>query len=256
MITAQEINNYLLSVFPAENAMEYDNVGLLVGEASRDIKKIYIALDCTMSVVESAIQGGYDMIITHHPLIFGGISRITSEDINGSIVLKLAQNRISYCALHTNLDYRDEYSNSCIVKRIWGDSAKIKAAPKDKAFCGVVAEIPTSSLTDTVGLIKQGLNASGVITLSENREVRRIFVQGGALDEDSVPFISDAGIDLVVSGEIKHHICVLLENMNISSIIAGHNATERTYLPTLKQLINDKYPDLEIFVDFGNESFM
>ena len=63
---------------PREQALDWDNVGLLVGDKEQEIHKGYVALDLTDAVLEHAIDCGADMILTHHPLIFGGIKRVNA----------------------------------------------------------------------------------------------------------------------------------------------------------------------------------
>ena len=65
-------------------AMNWDNVGLLAGRYEKDVKKIYIAVDATDEVVDAAISEGADMLITHHPLIFSGLKKITDGDFVGN----------------------------------------------------------------------------------------------------------------------------------------------------------------------------
>lgn len=65
---------------PREQALDWDNVGLLVGDKEQEIHKGYVALDLTDAVLEHAIDCGADMILTHHPLIFGGIKRVNADD--------------------------------------------------------------------------------------------------------------------------------------------------------------------------------
>ena len=58
-------------------ACDWDNVGLLAGSLEKDIQKVYIALDASDEAVEAAVANGADLLLTHHPLIFKGIKRIT-----------------------------------------------------------------------------------------------------------------------------------------------------------------------------------
>ena len=89
---------------PASYAEEWDNIGLLVGRRDKEVKTIYIALDATDDVIEEAVSLGADMLLTHHPLIFRKMSRITTDDFIGRRVYKLMRNDISYFAMHTNFD--------------------------------------------------------------------------------------------------------------------------------------------------------
>ena len=65
-----------------------------------------MSLDATDEVVRMAAEGGYDMLITHHPMLFSAIKRVTDQDMNGRRLLELIRNDISYYAMHTNYDTR------------------------------------------------------------------------------------------------------------------------------------------------------
>jgi dinuclear metal center YbgI/SA1388 family protein len=83
---------------------KWDNCGFVVGDASLDVSKALIALDCTEAVIDEAIQIGADIVITHHPLIFGGVKKISTSNWLGRIIYKAIKNNIViYCA-HTNMD--------------------------------------------------------------------------------------------------------------------------------------------------------
>ena len=83
----------------------YDNAGLLVGDASTEVKGVLISLDCTEEVVEEAIKKGCNLIIAHHPIVFSGLKRITGANYVERTVIKAIQNNIALYASHTNLDH-------------------------------------------------------------------------------------------------------------------------------------------------------
>lgn len=85
-------------------ACSWDNVGLLVGNTEKDIKKVYIALDATDEAVEEAAAEKADLLLTHHPLIFQGMKRITEQDFIGRRVIALIRADMCYYAMHTNFD--------------------------------------------------------------------------------------------------------------------------------------------------------
>lgn len=99
-----EIIRVIEASYPREAALDFDNVGLLAGRTDREVSRVYIALDATDAVIEEAAAWGADMLITHHPLIFSPLKRVTDEDFVSRRVLKLIQNDISYYAMHTNYD--------------------------------------------------------------------------------------------------------------------------------------------------------
>ena len=92
--------------YPTRYALEWDNVGLLAGRMDKEIKKIYIALDATDEVIDEAVTWGADMLLTHHPMIFKPVKRVTDQDFIGRRLMKMIQNDLSYYAMHTNYDVK------------------------------------------------------------------------------------------------------------------------------------------------------
>ena len=83
----------------------YDNAGLLVGDSSAEVKGVLISLDCTEEVVDEAIKKGCNLIISHHPIVFSGLKRITGANYVERTVIKAIQHNIALYASHTNLDH-------------------------------------------------------------------------------------------------------------------------------------------------------
>jgi len=100
----REIIKLMEKLAPCKYALEWDNVGLLVGRDNKDVKTVMVALDSSMAVIEEAVKNNVDMLITHHPLIFSPIKRVNFNDPIGKKIFLLANNDISYYAAHTNLD--------------------------------------------------------------------------------------------------------------------------------------------------------
>jgi dinuclear metal center YbgI/SA1388 family protein len=84
--------------------MDYDNVGLLVGDPSAEVKSILTCLDVTEAVVEEAVSKNVQLIVAHHPLIFNKIGSINPTNEQGKIIYKLIKNDIGLLVAHTNLD--------------------------------------------------------------------------------------------------------------------------------------------------------
>lgn len=100
----RHISTFLNQWAPPSTKLDYDNVGLLVGDPNQEISRALTCLDITLDVVGEAIQNDCDLIVAHHPLIFKGIDRINPTNEQGKIIFKLIKNDISLIAAHTNLD--------------------------------------------------------------------------------------------------------------------------------------------------------
>ena len=98
----KEIIQVIEASYPREAALGFDNVGLLAGRAEKEVNRIYLALDATDAVIDRAIEAGADLLVTHHPLIFNPMKKVTDEDFIGRRILKIIQNDLCYYAMHTN----------------------------------------------------------------------------------------------------------------------------------------------------------
>ena len=103
-IQVQHISTFLHEWAPPSTKLDYDNVGLLVGDPNQEISTILTCLDVTLEVVDEAIEKDCDLIVAHHPLIFQSIDRINPTNEQGKIIFKLIKNDIALIAAHTNLD--------------------------------------------------------------------------------------------------------------------------------------------------------
>ena len=104
MKTCGEIRDWFNERWPESLACQWDNVGLLVGRAGKEIQKIYVTLDVTDEDVEAAVSMGADMILSHHPLIFGPVKRINDAAPQGRRLLTLIREDICCYGGHTSFD--------------------------------------------------------------------------------------------------------------------------------------------------------
>lgn len=103
-MVCEQIIRVLEKQSPRECACGWDNVGLLVGDQNKEVRRIYVALDATDETIDEAKEAGADLLLTHHPLIFKGIKKINREDFIGRRIIELIKNDMAYYAMHTNFD--------------------------------------------------------------------------------------------------------------------------------------------------------
>ena len=119
MTTVADILKYIESIAPPYMAESWDNVGLLCGRKTREVKKILVALDSFRSVIDEAIEVGADLIVTHHPLIFGEELKAVNEDTEtGRCLLTLMERGIAAINAHTNLDMAPGGINEVLAQRL------------------------------------------------------------------------------------------------------------------------------------------
>lgn len=253
MSRIKDITDYLDELFPPESAEEWDNSGLQTGKRDQKVTSAVLSLDVTSSAIKKCVDTGSNLLITHHPLIFGGTDTVSEEDTNGLLLSLLIRNNITYYAAHTNLDKASKYSNFVLAERLGGVPESIKEV--NGTDYGAYFELPdTVTLSEYMKYIKKALNSTGTISINNTSDtLRKVFVQGGAFEEDDIQAVKESGADIVVSGEIKHHVTVLLAHMGILSVIAGHNATERVFMENLTEVLKKKFSSIDFYYDEGNE---
>ena len=126
----KEITSYLESIAPRALQESYDNSGLLVGNPNRDIDKVLISLDATEEVVDEAIAKGCGMIISHHPIIFGGLKSFTGKNYVERTVMAAIKNDVALYAIHTNLDNIHTGVNRAIGEKLGVTNMEVLAPKK------------------------------------------------------------------------------------------------------------------------------
>ena len=104
MKTVREIHEFLQTLAPESMQESWDHVGLLCGRANAPVTRILVALDPFRAACEEAKALGAQMIVTHHPIMFGAVKRVTDETREGRLMLDMGQAGISHAAAHTTLD--------------------------------------------------------------------------------------------------------------------------------------------------------
>ncbi|MCX7904104.1 MAG: Nif3-like dinuclear metal center hexameric protein [Caloramator sp.] len=141
-VSAKNIIDYLEKIFPPSLAEEYDNVGLLIGDKEKNVKKILFSLDVTKETLDEAVKLGCDMIISHHPLIFTPLKKIRTDDYIGNVIIKAVKNDINIYAAHTNFDNAEEGLNDFLAKLLELDNIETLSAHKETRLYKLVVFVP------------------------------------------------------------------------------------------------------------------
>ncbi|HEO8418618.1 Nif3-like dinuclear metal center hexameric protein [Niallia sp. FSL W8-0635] len=159
----KNINGYeIISLFeqfsPKKYAMEGDKIGLQVGDLSRPVKRVMIALDVLDEVVEEAISQGVDLIIAHHPPIFRSLSKITMDNPSGKLMHKLIKHDIAVYAAHTNLDVAKGGVNDLLSDALGLQDAEVLVPTYEDKLKKLVVYVPK----DHAEQLKKAIGDAGV----------------------------------------------------------------------------------------------
>lgn len=134
----------------------YDNSGLICGDANAEIASALVSLDCTEEVVLEAKAKGCGLIISHHPILFKGIKRLTGSNYVERTLLLAIKNDIAIYAIHTNLDHVQHGVNAMICEKLGLTNTRI-LAPKDNVLLKLGVYVPQSNAED----LRNALFAAG-----------------------------------------------------------------------------------------------
>lgn len=212
----------------------YDNSGVLV-DAGEDIKGVLFTLDLTFAAIERAKEIGANLIICHHPAIYGKISdvRIDDERLTGSKIVQCLKAGISVIAMHLNLDAAVGGIDDCLMQGVAqaaGEDfpmAQSVMHPLEDGGYGKAYDLPQISVQKLAENMKKVFSTSRVLYYGGEKTVRRaVSCCGAGADEESILFAAKAGADVFISADFKHHLLELAVEKGMGVIVLTHYASE------------------------------
>lgn len=141
----KDLLSFLEKLAPFAYQESYDNSGLLVGDANREITGVVVALDCTEAVIDEAVSVGANVVLTHHPIVFKGLKRLTGNNYVERTVIKAIENKVALIAIHTNLDNMPDGVNRVIADRLGLKNQRI-LSPKEGLLSKIAVFVPGEHL--------------------------------------------------------------------------------------------------------------
>ena len=259
--TIGQVASWLDATFHSELQEDYDNAGFLVGERQVPCTGILIALDLTPAVADEAITLGFNLIVTHHPLIFSGLRRITSDNEAGRTVISLIRHGIAVYAAHTNLDNLPWGVNGILSEKLGLQNTRILKPMDQENGAGMVGELPEPTPVDAfLHKVKEVL---GIPTLrtspltthhSSLTTITRVALCGGS----GASFISDAiaaKADIYITADLKYHDFQRAEG-RIILVDAGHYETEQFAKEIFYRAISEKFSNFACRISTRQESLV
>ena len=261
-----EKNNYLCTNFRGQmkikeivSALErfaplplqdgFDNAGLQIGLTEAEATGALLCLDVTEAVIDEAIALGYNLIVSHHPLIFKGFKSITGKDYVERCIMKAIQNDIVIYSAHTNLDNAQGGVNYKIAEKIGLKNVQVldpKMQGEVVAGAGVVGELnEPETETDFLKRIKR-LFEVGCLKHNRlnGRLIQKVALCGGS-GAFLLPKAVDEGADVFITGEVKYHDYFYYDNRILVAEI-GHYESEQYTKEIFYSIIREMFPELEI----------
>ncbi len=217
---------------PISTCQKWDNSGWQINLGIEDTNKILLALDVTPSAVNEAIEKKCDFILSHHPIFFNNI-----KAIDAPYIIKAIKNDIQVYSAHTNLDIAQggvsEYlAEKCGFTEL--DTAfefiKYKQFDKEKNFSKLISKLKTVFSLPSVRVVN-----------SRRKTYKSIAFCSGS-GAEFIPDLEKIGIDVFITGDLKHHQALSANNMTIIDL--GHFHSERFVVEIFQNILKNE--DVEI----------
>ena len=253
---AKDIIKIIEDRAPLGLAYSWDNSGFLCGDINKEVEKVYLTLDVNMYTVDEAVKSGADMILSHHPIMFGGIKRIDFNTPDGYVISKLIKNDIALYAAHTTMDTAKDGLNDMLAEKLGIVSSDVIEKNESYDGCGLgrIGKINTPvTLAEFAVTVKEALKTPFVRVSGGKETVINTAAVGSGACSDIIPLAAKMGADVMVTADMKYHIAIDSVESGICVIDAGHYPTERFVTDIFADLL--KNCDLELIYSSESDIF-
>lgn len=245
----KEITQYLEAVAPSHLQESYDNAGLIVGDDQMECTGCLISLDVTEAVIEEASANGCNLVVAHHPIIFGGLKQLIGATYVERTVILAIKKGVAIYAIHTNLDNVLHGVNAMIADRLKVNNLSIlrpKSGDTPSIGAGVIGTLkkPVDEL-EFLAFLKNSMQ-TGCIRHTQllGKPIQKVALCGGSgsfLLKDAIV----AGADVFVTGDFKYHEFFDAEDKILIADI-GHYESEQFTIPLLYGYLSEKFPNFAL----------
>ncbi len=252
----KEVVDALERIAPLPLQADFDNAGLQTGLTEADVSGALLCLDVTEAVVDEAVSKGCNLIVSHHPLIFRKLRRISDEDMVQRTVRKAIKNDITIVSMHTNMDAARGGVNHKIAEKLGltdlaflGKTSSVDGVEGGE---GVIGTLPEPLAADDFVLrLKQRFGVECVMCNELlRRPIRRVALCGGAGD-----FLLDeavrTGADAFVTGEMHYHQYFGHEQ-EIQICVMGHYQSEQFTPEIFEEVLRRECPGVRTCITTVN----
>lgn len=236
---------------PSALSCDWDNDGLMCcPDTEKDVSRVLVALDITAEVVTRAIEGGYDAIVSHHPLIFSPLRAVNPNDPVAKKVIRLLGAGITAMSFHTRLDAVEGGVNDVLANALGLE--EVSSFGENGEEIGRIGTLPEAvTLEAFARTVKQTLGADQITFADAGLPVRRVAVLGGG-GASEVLAAKRAGADTYLTGELKHNNLTDAPETGINLLAGGHFHTENLVCDRICEILKEIDPTLAVDIINSN----
>lgn len=249
MPTIAAIAAHLEKLAPLGLAEGWDNVGLLLGDRAREVARLMTCLTITADSAAEAVAKQVELIVTHHPLPFRPVNRITADTPDGRLLLELLGAGVAVYSAHTAFDSAAQGINQRLAEGLGLEQiAPITPSSLEPELgTGRVGALARgSTLGDLVAAAKTFLALEQVQVVGHlDAPVQRVAVGCGSAGE-LLAAAEPAGCQAFVTGEARFHTALEAQARGLGLVLVGHYASERFGVEALAEQLAVQFPELKV----------
>ncbi|QTX32947.1 Nif3-like dinuclear metal center hexameric protein [Aminithiophilus ramosus] len=229
-----EVERVLEEWLPARWAEAWDNVGLLVGHPSWEVKSPMVVLDVTEEAVRRAVAEGRTLLLSHHPLLFSPVRRLDFSTPSLRVAASALQARVALLAAHTNWDNAPDGVNVILARSLGlSDLRPLRRGPDDSWGVGVLGNLVSPEEPQAIlDRLRRVWRLSWVHYYGPLKPIRSLALCGGS-GADLYLEASIGGADLFVTADVKYHQVEAILAEGLALAVIDHGEMERVSLPAL-----------------------
>lgn len=250
---ASHLVNYLHEKYPLSNAYDIDmgKIGLQFGSLNSEVKKVMIALDGSLNVVEEAVAKEVDFLLLHHPFLFYPMLNLNYDSPLGKKMLLVFENKLNIFAMHTNFDVGSDGMNDILAKKLGLTNIRMVVEEVSNKSILRVGDIEQMKLSDFVLMTSTNLEESSTRYVGDDDKlIKTVGIVGGAGSSELHSALVNK-CDCLVTGEIHHHQAYDALESGIAIVEVSH-AVERHFAYELQKVLSDQFKEVEFIVSEHN----
>ncbi len=254
MVTVADIAEFFNRFAPPSFAEDYDNVGLLLGHKAKEVRKILLTLDVDETVAKEAKEKGAEMIVSHHPLIFKPLRRLTYEDSVSKTAISLIRDDIALYSSHTNFDSVKAGLGDLFLDKIAKTKHRMPIEGDGENGIGRLATLENEMLLfELLHSLKKTFSLDTIRYVGDGeKKIQKIAVCNGS-GADLVYLAKGMGADCYITGDIKYHHARFCHENNLMLVEIPHYQAEKIFCEYAAKLLKEKFEnEVEIMVSDRN----
>ena len=248
MAKVETVTEFLGRIAPLSLAEDWDNVGLLVGDPDRNVQRVMTCLTVTPNVVAEAVERKVDLLISHHPMPFHALKRLTPDTPPGRMLLELIAARVAVYSAHTAFDSAANGINQRLARGLDLRGVFPLVFGEEGLGAGRIGWIETPApLAEVAENVKQFLNLDTIQIVGDPEQTIRLMAVTCGAAGSFLEKAREAHCDGMLLGETHYHTYLEAEAYGIGLILPGHYASERFGMECLADVLTAEFSEIDVW---------